>query len=279
MVPFRILALGGGGTKGFLHIGALHELEKQLGNLTRYFSKGIYGCSIGSILATGIAFGLDSTQMERLSRKSMNFGFVLDDLKVAALTQATTKKGLFNMDAFEKHVLGAFDSEGIDLRNKVLNDAKIPLFMVASNMTKGIPTIFKGDVPIMAAIKASCCIPILFHPQVIGKSVYMDGGLITNELHKLIPKELQAETLSIYLVHSSPHINPHSIDRMSIMDFIYKLYKTTCLYHHTQNHNDNILSLYYASGSGIKDRDDEEKEEMITIGRCLMRNFLAKRSC
>jgi len=279
MPPFRILALGGGGTKGFLQIGALHELEKQVGNLSKYFSKGVYGCSIGSVLATGIAFGLDINQMERLSKKCLNFLFVFENLNLSSLTNAGIKKGVVSMDSFEKHLLGAFDSEGINLRNKMLKDAHIPLSVLASNMSRGIPTIFKGDIPILPALKASCCIPFLFHPQVIGKSVYLDGGMITNELHKLIPKEEQLETLSIYLIHSSPHITPDNLERISMTEFAYKLYKSGTLYQHSQNNDPNILSLYYAGGSGFTDKNDEEKDEMISIGRCLMRSFLSKRSC
>jgi len=278
MVPFRILALGGGGTKGFLHIGALHELESRVGDLTKHFSKGIYGCSIGSVISTGIAFGLNVSQMERLSKECMRLDFVKNDLNFAVISQVGSNKGLFSMDSFEKHVLSAFDSQGIDIRNKVLSDAKIPLHVIASNMTRGIPTIFKGDVPILAAIKASCCIPFLFHPQIIGKNVYMDGGMITNDLHSIIPKEHQAETLSINLIHANPHITPENLKRLSSAEYAYKLYKSACLYQHTRNENENILNLYYPGGSGITTRTDEEQDEMILTGRCLMRGFLSKRS-
>lgn len=54
-VIFRRLALGGGGAKGILHVGALQELSKRQ---PLDFPKGVYGSSIGSILATYIAFGL-----------------------------------------------------------------------------------------------------------------------------------------------------------------------------------------------------------------------------
>jgi hypothetical protein len=277
MVPFRILALGGGGTKGFLHIGALQELEARLGNLTVHFKKGIYGCSIGSVIATGIGFGLNVTQMERISKRCMNLMFIFDGINVASLSMASVKKGVVGMDSFEKRILSAFDSEGVDLRNKKLSDSKIPLYVFASNMTRGIPTIFKDNVPIMSALKASCCIPFLFQPQVIGNCVYLDGGLITNDIHRLIPKEQQEETLSIYLIHSNPHITPANLEKLSSTEYAYKLYKTVCLYDHAQHFDDNILNLYYA-GSGFTDKSDEEKDEMITAGKCLTRIFLSKRT-
>ena len=54
-LPFRKLGLGGGGVKGILHIGALRELSKHQ---TLEFPDGIYGCSIGSIIADIPLFAL-----------------------------------------------------------------------------------------------------------------------------------------------------------------------------------------------------------------------------
>ena len=275
--PFKILALGGGGTKGFLHIGALQEIETVVGNLTDFF-KGIYGCSIGSILATGIAFGLNTSQMERLSKTAMTIDFVLDDFQIDTLHDSLSEKGIFNMDSFEKHVLSAFDSENIDLRNKFISDAKIPLYIIASNITKGVPTIFKDHVPIMAALKASCCIPILFRPQQIGKSLYNDGGSITNVLMEIIPEYHRDITLAISLIHSNPEITPANLKSLSPTEFIYNLYKITCLFEHSKHKHPNSVSLYYGNNTtGLGTPSDEEKHEMILAGRAILRGFLSKR--
>jgi predicted acylesterase/phospholipase RssA len=279
MLPFRILVLGGGGTKGFLHIGALTELENRVKNLTTHFHKGIYGCSIGSVLATGIAFGMNATQMEKLSRKCMNLGFLFDSLSLSSLKDSVAKKGVFEMDTFETHILEAFREEGIDLKGKCLQDAKIPLYVLASNLTKGVPTIFQKNVPIMSALRASCCIPFLFRPQTIGKSVYVDGGLMTNVILKLIPDENQAETLTLCIIHANPHVTPTNIEKMPPLEYMYKLYKNVALYEHYQFKHANIVNLYYPGGSGVSDPSEEDKEDMIVTGKCLMRGFLTKRSC
>ena len=65
-VLFYRLALGGGGAKGILHIGALQELSKFQ---PLYFQNGIYGSSIGSIIATYVAFGLPIDNMVPLLKK------------------------------------------------------------------------------------------------------------------------------------------------------------------------------------------------------------------
>jgi predicted acylesterase/phospholipase RssA len=71
---FSILALGGGGLKGCLEIGAIRELERRFGPLHLKFKDGIYGCSIGSIIATCIAFGVPT---DKIQREFMEFGSII----------------------------------------------------------------------------------------------------------------------------------------------------------------------------------------------------------
>jgi predicted acylesterase/phospholipase RssA len=279
MLPFRILVLSGGGTKGFLHIGALQELELRLGNLTTHFNKGIYGCSVGAVLATGIAFGMTTDDIYKLSKRFMNLSFVFDSLDMASLQQSLVRKGLFEMDSFETQIIGAFSEYNIDLKDKYLCDAKIPLNIIASNLTKGTPTIFRNKVPILKALRASCCIPFLFRPQLVGADMYVDGGLMTNVLTRLIPQEEHPHILSLYIIHSNPHITPANIESMSPTEFLYRLYKNTSLYEHVQFRHQNTVDLYYPGGSGLTDATENDKEEMIMNGKCLMRSFLTKYGC
>ena len=278
MKAFEILTLGGGGTKGFLHIGALHEIERHVGNLTKHFKQGIYGCSIGSLFATGIAFGLNATQLERLSRNFLNFEHVYEPLSISFIGSSLTKKGMFEMDKFEEIVLKAFDSENINLRGKLMCDAEIPLNIVASNLTKGVPTVFRNKVPVLSAIRASSCVPVIFRPQIINKNVYIDGGYFTNQVHKLLPREHQDKALSINIVHVNPSITPANIADMTIPDYLYKLYKLSCSYEHVLYNHPNSVNLYHNRGAGVGPVSEADKDDMILTGRGFMRSFLAKRS-
>jgi patatin-like phospholipase/acyl hydrolase len=70
MSPFQKLALGGGGVKGILHIGALQELSKHQPLI---FPEGVYGSSIGAVIGTYVAFGLpidEKMYPEHPSKKS-----------------------------------------------------------------------------------------------------------------------------------------------------------------------------------------------------------------
>jgi len=270
---FSILALGGGGLKGYLEIGAIEELEERYGSLHKKFHEGIYGCSIGSVIGTGIAFGMD---VKTLKKHFMEFGSVTtlfgtpDISKVSEMFQ---KKGVLCLDPFMKYLIKVFEESGIDIKNKKLSDALIPLHITASNLTKGIPTVFKGDVPVLDAILASCCIPFVFQPRVIGQSLYVDGGFITNIILNVIPKEKRERVLSISIIHTNSKICPKGLITMNPLDFAYKLYKTTCIYERSQNPHKNNIDLYFKGGTGLSAFTPEERTQMLIIGKTLTAEF------
>ena len=59
------------------------------------------------------------------------------------------------MDLFEKKVYQMFFDAGVDISNKKLSDAKMPLYIVASNITKRIPAVLSGEVSVISALKCS----------------------------------------------------------------------------------------------------------------------------
>jgi len=273
-MTYKILALGGGGTKGILHLGALKVLEEQ--DLLKNF-EGIYGCSVGCLYATALAFGLTIEQIERMSTKFSSIDN-FTKLSLHELQTSLQKKGLFEMNMFEEFILEIFDSEGLDLRKKIISDSEIPLFICSTNLTKHVPTVFSGNIPILKAIRASCCIPIIFCPQIINNSVYIDGGYLTNIILNFIPIEKRERTLSISIIHNDPKITPHSIEKLSHIDFLYGLYKISCIYQRKKNINKNNIDLYYNLPSGISDVGEKERGEMILKGSELTRRFFSETS-
>jgi len=198
------------------------------------------------------------------------------NITLSSLQSSLTKKGLFDMDGLEKLVVETFEDEGIVLSDKVISDSKIPLFITSSNITKQVPTVFKGNVPVLKAIRASCCIPILFCPQIINNNVYVDGGYLTNIILDCVPKDQVQNTLSISINHDDPKLTPDSLLDMSYIEFMYGLYKTTCIYERRKNKYPNNIDLYYNLESGISDVGKEHRENMIEAGEKLTRAFFSK---
>ena len=180
-MAFKILAFGGGGSRGILHTGAIKYLEESglLVNIT-----DVYGCSIGSVYATAVALGLSSEQIIKMSYKFTSFSEIFfGNLTLKKLEQNSEKKGLFEMDTLEDFFVKVFIEEsGIDLRTMKIKDTKIPLHICSSNITKKCLTVFEGDIRILDAIRASCCIPVIFCPQNINGNMYIDGGFLSNTM-------------------------------------------------------------------------------------------------
>jgi predicted acylesterase/phospholipase RssA len=260
-----------------MHIGVLKELERY-GSLQKQFFKGVYGCSVGAACAIGIAFGFDSDAMMRMASRFSTFNGLFDTLSVKSLEESLLKKGLFSMDAIEHLFLDMFDSEGLDLRNKKLSDSQIPLFICSTNITKNVITVFKGDVPVLTALRASACIPFVFCPEIINQNLYIDGGYLTNTVLNFIPPEDRDITLSVSIVHEDPRFTPRNIKKMSPTEFSYGLYKLSCIYERKTNRVINNIELSYNLANGLSDVGKDDMEAMIAVGKESTRAFLAKRT-
>jgi NTE family protein len=276
---FKILALGGGGSKGYLHIGALKFLEEKYGNLQKKFTGGFYGCSIGSVFAIALAFGLNLEAIIRMSTMFSSLGnIVMDNLTVKGLESSIAKKGLFDLDTIQEFFAKMFDSEGINIRDKMIGDAPYPLFICSSNISRKKITVFKGQVPILQAMGASCCIPVLFCPKVINDNAYVDGGFLTDIILNYVPEQDRNKTLSISIIHDDPKIIPSKLEKMSTLNYLYGLYKVSCLYENKRNKCWNNLDLHHSLASGISDVGEKERNDMIAKGYDLTHSFFAKNS-
>jgi predicted acylesterase/phospholipase RssA len=216
---FTRLGLSGGGIKGILHVGALQELSKHQ---PLYFPNGVYGSSIGSIIGTYIAFGLPIEKLPELTKKHLSTKKFIPSIGLYDIASCLSKKGLFSMNQLEKTICEVFDEAGLDIRDKLIGDAKMPLFIVASNVTKGKPTIFSKNVSLLEAIKCSCCVPGVFKPQVLYNQVYVDGDFFSPNISGIVPTS--DDTLILTLPRSrSITITAETIDSISPFDFAYDL--------------------------------------------------------
>jgi predicted acylesterase/phospholipase RssA len=218
-LPFRALGLNGGGVKGILHIGVLLELQKRQ---QLVFPDGVYGVSVGSIIGTYVAFGLpiDVNTLKEAFRLSS----FIPEPDYANLPKMLSLKGVFSMDTFEKSVNNIFLKQGVDLRTKVIGDAKMPLYIVASNLSKGVPTIFSKNVPVLEALKCSCCIPGVFRPQVLYHQVYIDGDLFVPSVDNLITDTSRTLCVSLKTIMSDYDFSAKNIENVSPVHYIHGIY-------------------------------------------------------
>lgn len=157
--PYKIgLALSGGGAKGFAHLGVFKLLEES-----GLKPEIISGTSAGSLMGVLFADGYSAEEIKNM--------FIGREFSEFAQLQIP-KSGLFNYDRFQ-------DFLKRHLRTKRIEDLPIPTVIVATDLDRGCSHEFRSG-PIVEAVTASCCMPIVFSPVFIDGVHYVDGGLFRN---------------------------------------------------------------------------------------------------
>ena len=152
------LALGGGAVLGAAHVGVLRALTEL--DITVSM---ISGTSIGAFIASLHAFGKSWQEIRDIV-------FDLDWLDMTSL--ALSQYGLLSNKKMGDIVCSL-------LGDKTIEDAFIPLSIVATDIGTGKKVVFtKGDVAL--AVMASSCIPGLFKPVEWAGSLLVDGVLMEN---------------------------------------------------------------------------------------------------
>ena len=152
------IALSGGGARGISHLGVLKALQ-DFGISLDYIS----GTSTGALVGALYSYGLTP---EKILDVIINTRFF------SSLRPAWTWTGLVNMDGLRDLIMRLIPGDNFDA-------LKIPLTVTATNLTKGKAEYFTAG-PLIPAILASCCVPVLFNPVQVNGELYVDGGVTDN---------------------------------------------------------------------------------------------------
>jgi len=264
---FRSIALGGGGVRGALHIGGLRALAERQ---PLVFPDGIYGCSVGSIIATCLAFGLNVDQMESMLSTEFVLSNFIPPLSLSALMSFQSKKGMFSMDMLENALLTSFARFGIDLRGKMIADAPQKLWIVAANLTRKNTSLLTGQIPLLAAIKASSCIPGVYQPQIINNNVFLDGGVKCDCIVSVVPKG----TLVFHIGYAQGPLFPSALEAMEIGEFFRNVYAN--VREGLRPKYPNVLDFEETKLGPLSDVTEEEKTYMLTTGYEQASRFFSK---
>jgi NTE family protein len=150
------LALGGGFARGFAHLGVLQVLEENHIPVSH-----IAGTSVGSILGAAYASGAPLANIISTCR-TLRFRDIAR-WRVSRLGLASNQR------------LGTLIERVFESRQ--FETLRIPLAVVATDLTSGEPVVFKQG-NLVDAIRASCAFPGLFEPVQIGTRCLADGGLV-----------------------------------------------------------------------------------------------------
>ncbi|MDH4262771.1 MAG: cyclic nucleotide-binding domain-containing protein [Spirochaetia bacterium] len=154
------LALGGGGAKGFAHIGLLRAFEEEGIPVDI-----IGGTSAGSIMGALYALGYKINEIESIAKKIMVDKNNLNDYTYPLVS--LLRGGKYT------HAIREF------LGTKKIEDMWIPYFAVATDLTLAEKKVFSEGY-LWKAIRASTSLPGIMPPLYDDGSIYVDGALLDN---------------------------------------------------------------------------------------------------
>ena len=149
------LALSGGGTRGFAHIGVLKAFEEE-----RIKFDCVAGTSAGSLIGAMYCADVSCEEM----------------IEVAKQVKQKELIGRFVLNS---------DSSNIErvanrlLEDKTFRQLSVPFAAVAVDISDGQEVVLNTG-SVAKAVSASCAVPALFKPVEIDGMVLVDGGLLNN---------------------------------------------------------------------------------------------------
>ncbi len=169
--PRVALVLGGGGLKGFAHIGVLRVLEE-----TGIVPDVIAGTSIGALIAASYCSGMPVDELEEraaaLKRKDLfrvnHFGMLLDRMK---------SRSIYLEEPLRMLCEGAIPEGDFTTLPRRLFVNTVDLDRGA-RVVWGLPGL--EHVSVRDAVYASCALPGFFPPGQVGDRSCVDGGVVDN---------------------------------------------------------------------------------------------------
>jgi NTE family protein len=165
------LVLGGGGLKGFAHIGVLRALEEH-----GIVPEVIAGTSIGAFIASAQIAGMSVDEMqlraESLQRKDLfridHVGMLMERMRASSIYMEEPLRALC------ESVSPAATFAALP-RRLLVNTVDVER---GTQVVWGLPGL--DDVPVADAVYASCALPGAFPPGRVNGRICVDGGVIDN---------------------------------------------------------------------------------------------------
>ena len=147
------LALGGGGARGWAHIGVARALEERGLRPSR-----VVGTSMGAIIGAGIAAGRSAEEMEAVARRT-------------SVYKVVGKRG--RLALFDPRPL--LEQMARDLDDPLLEDFPTPLGITAYDLVQGQPRLFTRG-RLVDALEVSIAVPFFFPPRRDRDGIWCDAG-------------------------------------------------------------------------------------------------------
>ena len=237
------LVLSGGGTKGLFHAGVLKFLAEK-----RIEPQILACCSAGAIVGSLYASGKSPDE-------------ILDFFKSVYFFNwrhfAINKPGLVSSAIFRHYLDPIFE-------NKILGDLDKDLRIVATELISGEQRIFGKDFKIVDAVIASCSIPGITTPYIVGDEMFTDGGVLNNFPADIIKNDCE-KMIGVYVSMPEDVTMENLSTIKSVTTRAYEL-----LSHRTEIHKfaycDWFITSKKLAAYGTFERRAHRLEEIFNIG-------------
>ncbi len=167
--PGPVLVLSGGARMGAVQVGILRALSA-----TGFRPAAVIGTSAGAFNAAFLAFHPEDTEYRELRAiwEGLKFHRIFNRNPLLMAYNAAIRRDRVYDNRELRLLLQRLQPDDIGA-------AKIPLYVVATNLNTGEKTVFSRG-PVSRAVLASAAIPGFFPPVEIGGELYVDGAVTAN---------------------------------------------------------------------------------------------------
>ena len=155
--PIIGLCLGGGGTRGFAHLGALKAFEEYGINFNM-----VAGCSVGSLVGAFICSGQSFKKIYNFSK----------NIQVKDIKRNKIKFMPSTTDGLEEVVSN-------NIKFKTIESLPKKLFVISVDVKTGKQVVFEHG-ELSKAVAGSCAVPGVFYAVEYQDMTLIDGGVLNN---------------------------------------------------------------------------------------------------
>ena len=151
------IAFGGGGVRGFVHLGVLRALEEA-----GIHAHVVAGTSVGALAATLYASGMSAGEIESLARSTSRYEL---------LDLVFSREGAINGQAYAAWIRAVTG-------NRTMRELPVPLGITVTDLGAGKALLVVDGDP-GEAVQASATVPGTVIPVQSNGRTYVDGGVLT----------------------------------------------------------------------------------------------------
>ncbi|WP_447950812.1 patatin-like phospholipase family protein [Chryseobacterium koreense] len=237
------LVLSGGGTKGVAHAGVIKFLNEK-----SIEPEILACCSAGSIVGCMYAVGKSPEEILQFFNSVYFFNW-----RHFAINQP----GLVSSRIFRNYLQPIFE----DMK---IGDLQKDMRIIATELVSGKQVIFGAEFGVVDAIIASCSIPGVTTPYIVGDEMFSDGGVLNNFPADIIKHECEKmigvfvsppQEIEISHLNSIRAVVSRSYDLLSYRTELYKF-----------SYCDWFITSKKLSQYGTFERKAERLTEIFEIG-------------